>query len=66
MVSQIDSHSEQRQAFLSLKSPREVAELLGYRYSAFVYQIYKTPDDKKYNVFKLRFKIRCIAIMKHL
>jgi len=45
--------SEQRQAFLSLTSPRDVAKLLEYRYSALVYQLYKVPDDKKYEVFEI-------------
>lgn len=55
MVSETDtlSPSDQRQAFLSLKDPRGVAEILGYRYSALVYHIYKTPDEKKYNVFEI-------------
>jgi RNA-directed DNA polymerase len=48
--------TELRQAFLSLKSPRDVAKLLDYRYSALVYQIYKTPDDKKYITFEISKK----------
>lgn len=49
--------SEQRQAFLSLKTPREVARLLNYRYSALVYHLYKTPDTKKYTVFEIPKKL---------
>jgi len=58
MVSQIDpiSPDEQSQAFLSLKDPREVAAILGYSYSALIYQIYKVPDDKKYEIFEISKK----------
>jgi RNA-directed DNA polymerase len=45
--------SEQRQAFSSLKSPREVAKLLDYRYSSLIYQLYKVPDVKKYELFEI-------------
>jgi len=45
--------TEQRQAFLSLKTPRDVASLLDYRYSALVYQIYKVPDESKYEIFEI-------------
>ena len=45
--------SEQHQAFLSLTSPRDVAKLLDYRYSALVYQLYKVPGDKKYESFEI-------------
>jgi RNA-directed DNA polymerase len=50
--------SEQRQAFLSLQTPRDLARLLDYRYSALVYQLYKTPEDKKYTVFEIPKKSR--------
>ena len=45
--------SDQRQAFLSLKTPRDIARLLDYRYSALVYQLYKVAEDKKYEVFEI-------------
>lgn len=47
------SPADQRKAFLSLKDPRDVASLLDYRYSALVYQIYKVPDDSKYETFEI-------------
>lgn len=55
MITQLVSTppSEQRQAFLSLRNPKEVAKLLDYRYSALVYQLYRVPDDKKYEVFEV-------------
>lgn len=45
--------SNQRDAFLSLTSPRDVARLLDYRYSALIYQLYKIPDSEKYEVFEV-------------
>ena len=51
------SPSEQRQVFLSLLTPRDLARLLDYRYSALVYQLYKVPDDKKYVVFEIPKKL---------
>lgn len=42
---------EQRKAFFSLKSRRDVAMLLGYRYDGLVYQFYKIPSDKRYEAF---------------
>ncbi len=45
--------SNQRDAFLSLNNPRDVAKLLDYRYSALVYQLYKVPDTEKYDVFQI-------------
>jgi len=44
---------DQRQAFLSLTSPRDVAKFLDYRYPSLVYQIYKIPDDIKYETFEI-------------
>jgi RNA-directed DNA polymerase len=42
---------EQRKAFFSLKSRRDIAMLLGYRYDGLVYQFYKIPSDKRYETF---------------
>lgn len=42
---------EQRKAFFSLKSRRDIATLLGYRYDGIIYQLYKIPPDKKYETF---------------
>ncbi|MFH2104351.1 MAG: reverse transcriptase domain-containing protein [Chloroflexota bacterium] len=47
------SPEEQRLAFLSLKSPRDVAKILDYSYSGLVYHIYKTPDEEKYKIFEI-------------
>lgn len=44
---------EQREYFLSLQTPRDLANLLEYRYSALVYHIYKISDEKKYQVFEI-------------
>ncbi len=53
MFTHLLSPTEQQEAFLSLKNPRDVASLLEYRYSALVYQIYKVPDDSKYETFEI-------------
>ena len=42
---------EQRKLFFSLKTRRDLASLLGYSYSGFVYQIYKTSIDDQYETF---------------
>jgi RNA-directed DNA polymerase len=44
------SSDEQRNAFLALKSPRDVANLLDYTYAGLVYQLHK---PKKYNTFSI-------------
>ena len=54
---------EQRQAFLSLTSPRDVAKLLDYHYSALVYQLYKVPDNKKYESFEVQKKSGGIRVI---
>ena len=45
--------ADQSRAFLSLTSPRDVAKLLDYRYPALIYQLYKVPDDEKYETFEI-------------
>jgi RNA-directed DNA polymerase len=47
------SPEKQRQAFLSLKSPRDVAKLLDYTYSGLVYHVYRTPSEEKYKTFEI-------------
>jgi len=47
------SPEEQHNAFLSLKTPREVASLLEIKYGLLIYHIYKVPDEKKYNIFHI-------------
>ena len=42
---------EQRQAFFALKTRRDLALLLNYRYDGFIYQLYKVPIDKNYETF---------------
>lgn len=59
---------EQRQAFMSLTNPRDVAKLLDYKYSNFVFHIYKTSDKDKYTVFEVPKKsggIRIITTPSH-
>lgn len=48
--------SELYDAFLLLKSRRDLAKILDYRYSALVYQIYKIPDNQKYEIFEISKK----------
>jgi len=43
--------NEQRETFFALKTRRDIAVLLGYRYDGLVYQIYKVPGEKKYETF---------------
>ncbi len=42
---------EQREAFFALETRRDLATLLGYRYDGLVYQLYKIPEEKKYETF---------------
>src|SRR5215204_5335078 len=42
--------------FLSLENRRDLARLLNYRYSALVYQIYKIPENQKYEIFEIKKK----------
>lgn len=42
---------EQKAAFFALKTRRDVAILLDYRYDGLVYQLYKTPEENKYETF---------------
>jgi len=56
--------ADQRKAFLSLTSPRDVAKFLDYRYSALVYQLYKVPDDVKYETFEIPKKAGGTRIIK--
>ncbi|RMF52312.1 MAG: RNA-directed DNA polymerase [Bacteroidetes bacterium] len=42
-----------REAFLKLRSPRDVAELLDVRYDRLVYHIYVVPEAKRYTVFHI-------------
>jgi RNA-directed DNA polymerase len=44
---------EQKTAFLLLENRRDVATLLGYRYSGLVYQLYKVPPEKRYETFSV-------------
>lgn len=48
--------AEQREKFFALKTRRDLAALLGYRYDGLVYQLYKTSEDKKYETFFVQKK----------
>jgi RNA-directed DNA polymerase len=44
---------DQAQAFLSLKTPRDIAKLLDLEYGRLVYHLYKVPEEAKYKTFEL-------------
>jgi len=44
---------EQRKAFFALKTRRDLALLLNYRYEGLVYQLYKVPTEKNYETFSI-------------
>jgi RNA-directed DNA polymerase len=44
---------EQKNSFLALKTPRDLADLLGIEYSLLIYHIYKVPDSQKYKIFEI-------------
>lgn len=47
---------ELKKDFLSLKNPRDVADLLEVPYSSLIYHLYKVPDSMKYEQFHIRKK----------
>ena len=47
---------EQRNAFFALKTRRDLALLLNYRYEGLVYQLYKVQTEKKYETFFVQKK----------
>ena len=49
----VTTAEEQRKKFLSLKTPREIADLLEVDYGRLVYHLYKVPDDEKYVEFSI-------------
>ena len=42
---------EQQKAFFALKTRRDLALLLNYRYEGLIYQLYKVPAEKNYETF---------------
>ena len=47
------SPKKQRELFFSLKSPRDLADLLEISYSQLVYNIFKVSDADKYTIFNI-------------
>ena len=47
---------EQKAAFFALKTRRDLAKLLEYRYDGLVYHLYRTPEEKKYETFLITKK----------